>query len=655
MKNFMSNIKVKLIFALVMILIIPAIIIGYLSYSTAKDAVEEEAIHGIEQNIGLLNTTINSTLQPKMMDMEYFAKTVNAEVYQDENSPELRAHLDEYIQIHPEAASIYLGTKTGLYIQEPRVTDTTKYDPRKRDWYKQAVENQGETIITAPYADAGTKEMVITVAKTTDDGHGVMAVDISLAQLQKMTNQVKIGEKGYAFLLDEDKKVIAHPTLEGGTEVTEEFFNDMYKKEQGTFAYSIDNENKIMSFITNDLTGWKIAGTLYMAELDKAAAPIFQKTLLIITISFVIGAGAIFFIIKSIMKPINDLKEHAITISKGDLTQNIKIKTKDEIGQLGLAFNEMLESLRNVVKKVRDNSIQVSASAEQLTAGAEQTTDAAEQVSHAIQEVAGSSEKQTSGVEETARALDEIAHGVTIITDSSIKVSGLSRHTMQQAEIGGTAVANTVTQMKSISESVTESNAMMATLNEHSKEISSILNVITAIADQTNLLSLNAAIEAARAGEHGKGFSVVAEEVRKLAEQSQQAVKEIDVIIQRIQSETETAVQKMARVNEDVKTGVQISNEAIERFEQILQGTKEIVPQMEEVSATTEQIAASIQELTATTNDLSSIAQENAAASEEVAASTEEQLASMEEIAASAGALSKMAEELAQSISQFKY
>lgn len=655
MKNFLNNIKVKLIFTFTIILIVPGMCIGYFADSAAKEAVEDESLHGIEQRLSLLNITINNMIQPKMVDLEYFAKNTNAQMYQEENSTELRARLDEYIHTHPEAASIYLGTETGLFIQEPLVNDTQSYDPRKRDWYKQAMDNKGEIIITAPHEDADTEEMVITVAKSTDDGNGVMAVDLSLAQIQEITNQVEIGEQGYVLILDAQKKIIAHPSIDDGTEVNEEYLNDVYQTEQGTFSFTDDNEEKMMSYITNDLTGWKIAGTLYTDELSKAAVPIFQKTSMTIILSILIGAAVIYLIIKSIMKPINVLKNHAITISKGDLTQNININTKDEIGQLGKAFNGMLENLRSLVKKVQDNSIQVAASAEELTASAEQTAEASEQVTLAIQEVAGSSEKQTSDVEETAKALNEIAHGVTFITDSSIKVSELSRHTMNQAEIGGKAVSDTVSQMKSISASVTESNAMIESLHESSKEVSSILNVITAIADQTNLLSLNAAIEAARAGEHGRGFSIVAEEVRKLAEQSQKSAKEIDVIIQKILKETGNAVHKMAQVNEDVTTGVQISNEAIEKFEQILQGTKEIVPQMEEISVTTQQIAASIEELNATTNELSIIAQENAAASEEVAATTEEQLASMQEIASSATALSKMAEELNQSISQFKY
>ena len=124
-----------------------------------------------------------------------------------------------------------------------------------------------------------TNEMVITVSKTTDDGNGVVAVDLLLTHLQEITNQVKVGDEGYALLLDGNKKFIAHPTEDAGTVANEEFYNDLYKKEQGTFTYTLDNEDKMMSFITNDLTGWKIAGNLYSAELDEAAAPILQKTI----------------------------------------------------------------------------------------------------------------------------------------------------------------------------------------------------------------------------------------------------------------------------------------------------------------------------------------------------------------------------------------
>ena len=241
------------------------------------------------------------------------------------------------------------------------------------------------------------------------------------------------------------------------------------------------------------------------------------------------------------------------------------------------------------------------------------------------------------------------------IADISSAVTDLSQHATLQANEGGQVVQETKNQMQSIHSSVTDSNTKIQTLHERSQQITSILDVITSIADQTNLLALNAAIEAARAGEHGKGFAVVADEVRKLAEQSQESAKQIFELIRGIQTETEQSVNIMAKVSDDVQNGLRVTDEAIAKFQVIMTSMNEITPRMEEVSSASEQMSASVQEVTAVTEDLAFSAKGNAAASEDVAASTEEQLASMEEINASAQALAHMADELKQLVSQFKY
>ncbi len=654
MKIF-KNLRSKLIIFFTFVLLVPSISVGTFAYFSAKNSVKNEILYGIGENINLLNATIDNTIQPKMHDIAYLADSTLANIFEGDSSPKLRAHLNDYVQYHPEVQSIYVGTETGLFVQEPRVKMPDDYDPRKRDWYIQAMANKGKVIISNPYISAGTDIMVITVSRALKDGTGVAAVNINLNYIQELTNGVKIGEKGYAFLLDKDKKFIVHPTNEPGSEAKEAFFSKMYDKDKGIFDYEINGEAKTLSYVTNETTGWKVAGNVVTSEIKDSASPILHSTIIIVMIALLMGSVINFFGIRSIVRPLNQLREKALTVSSGDLTTEIKIDTNDQIGQLGMAFNEMQASLRQLVAKVDMNAEQVAAASEELTASAEQTSQATEQVAEAIQEVAGSAEKQTTSIDGNVLELEEISQGISMIAIKSSKVSELSRQTAIQAEEGGKAVSNTVEQMGSIHESVMKSDATIKSLYDRSKEVSSILDVITGIADQTNLLSLNAAIEAARAGEHGKGFAVVADEVRKLAEQSQASAKEIHQIVQDIQQDTRQSVDTMAHVMDDVQVGVQLSNETIEKFNIILQSTREMTPQMEEVSATAQQIASQIEKVAATANDLAFLAKGNAATSEQVAASTEEQLASMEEITASAQALSSMAEELKELISVFKY
>ncbi|KHF39455.1 methyl-accepting chemotaxis protein [Halalkalibacter okhensis] len=654
--NLFNNLRTKLIISFALILIVPSISIGLLAYNSAKNAVEYEIIDASNQNINLLNSLVDHTIYPKINDMNVFSETITASLYDEEASPELRTEFAQYARLHPEATSIFVGTEEdGLFIQEPQVAMEPDYDPRVRAWYTDAMQQKGEIIISEPYIAAGTDDMVITVSKAIQDGSGVVAVSVHLNHLQELINSVQIGDEGYAILLDKNQKFISHPTIEGGTEASEPFYEQMYGGDTGEIHYQMDGHAKHMTFVTNEVTGWKIGGTMFSEEIDIAASSIFNTTLIVIGIAVVLGGIVVYFIIGSIIKPIRNLKDTAVTVSQGNLSERIEIKSNDEIGQLGAAFNEMQSNLRTLIQQVDSSADQVAASAEELTASAEETSAATSQVASSIQSVASSAETQTTGLDKNSQSLDELSIGVVRIAESSTNVAELTQNTTMQAEEGNEALQNTINQMNSIQASVSESNTMIQSLSDRSKEISTILDVITGIAEQTNLLALNAAIEAARAGEHGKGFAVVADEVRKLAEQSQDSAKQIFDLIQGIQKDTETSVEKMSLVTSNVNDGMTISHEALAKFGEILSSMRAITPQVQEVSATAEQMAAGVQEVNSTANELALIAKGNSATSEEVAASTEEQLASMEEIASSAKSLTEMAEELKMVISKFRY
>jgi len=650
------RLSTKLYIAFALMLILPAITVGLLSFYSAKEQLQAKLLSSAEENVKLLNSNINNTISPKIHDANFFAEKMTKESYKDtDNSSAALIKFQQYIELHPEVQTIYVGTKNGQMITYPELDLPKDYDPRDRPWYQDAQTANGQAVITSPYVDASTGEMVVTITKETADGSGVIGIDLNINTLKTTAEEVSIGKNGYAILLDKDQHFIVDPNAKAGDKAKDSFYSKMFKEKTGKFQYALKGQQKIMYFSTNNVTGWKVAGTMFLSEVDDAAKPILNTTLLIIIAAIIIGSILIVLIVRSITKRLKDLQQKAKTISEGNLTETINLTDKDEIGDLSQSFHDMQSSLRNLLGTVDHHAAQVGAAAEELTASAEQTSEATEQVAAAIQHVAASAEHQTSGMDANNLSIEKLAHGAKIIAKSSMEVSELAKATTDKAADGEKSVKRTVKQMNLIHESVTDSNAIIRSLSDRSKEIYSILNVITGISEQTNLLALNAAIEAARAGEAGKGFAIVADEVRKLAEQSQISAKQIAALIAAIQKDTENTVKNMATVAENVENGLIMSEETIQKFTEIFTGMQEISPKMENVSSTIQKMTGSIQEVETNATHILDLAKNNAASSEEVAASTEEQLAAMEEISSSANMLSTMAEELTDIMKKFKY
>ena len=352
---------------------------------------------------------------------------------------------------------------------------------------------------------------------------------------------------------------------------------------------------------------------IYTAEAFAGVNTLRNLMLIIGLVAAVIVVIYGYWIANRIAKPVQQVADLAGQIAGGDFTVESKIKRKDEIGQLARAFNTMSESLRALISSALEMSIGVNSGSESVSAA---------------------SEEMSSSLEELSASTNEFAANAQSLSENSQTMAESNARILSRAEEGNQAIEEAVNQMQVINNRVSELQVVITEVDQRSKDIGKILGVITDIADQTNLLSLNAAIEAARAGEQGRGFAVVAEEVRKLAEQSARAAKEIGELITATQNESRKALESMTLGVKDVEMGTEVVSRTGITFAEILDDVKGISKQVEETA---------------------SAAQELSAGSEEMAASIEEQSSTMEEMAATAEELRASAERLFQELQKFKY
>ncbi|KPY86508.1 Histidine kinase, HAMP region:Cache:Bacterial chemotaxis sensory transducer [Pseudomonas syringae pv. helianthi] len=526
----------------------------------------------------------------------------------------------------------YFGSTEGVMFSVPAGNRPADYDPRARGWYK-AAQNAPGTIVTEPYIAASSGKLVMTIAtpvKIQNQFAGVAGADISLDSVSKIINSLNFDGHGYAFLVSAEGKILVHPD----SKLVLKNINEAYPVNTpkiATGVTEIDSGKKpeIISFTPVQgvsTANWYVALVLeqdsaYSMLAEFRASAITAMVVVVMVIILLLG-----LLIRVLMQPLHQMGRamRDIADGEGDLTKRLAITSQDEFGALAQSFNHFVERIHTSIREVASTAAQLGEVATRVVRVSNASMDNSDQQAHRTESVA-------AAINELGAAAQEIAQNAARTSQQSSDASGL-------ASDGQGVVQQTIKAMNELSGKISESCVNIESLNGKTANIGQILEVITSISQQTNLLALNAAIEAARAGEAGRGFAVVADEVRNLAHRTQDSAQQVQTMIEELQVGAREAVTNMTESQRQSEDSVGIANLAGERLGSVTRRIEEINGMNQSVAAATEEQTSVVESINVDIthiNTLNQLGVDNLRQTLEACNSLEEQAARLQQLVGS--------------------
>lgn len=554
-----------------------------------------------------------------------------------------------------------------------------RMDRSDRPYYK-IVKETKKAYTNQPSISGTTGQMIsVLTVPVMQNGElkGMLYGTVELSKLSEMASHIKLFETGYGYLVDETGVTLGHPTrpeyvgkmnltqkeIEGQSATLDESLMAAFKEasqnvKQTAVTYKNTKGFTATAVITPiELEGrnWYVVVSAPEEEFSAAANNMLKIMAGLAVFFIVIAILVIFFFAKKITDPLITIRDECLELTNGDFRRNsVSVDSNDEIGQLARGFNDMRAGLRKLINDVQNQSSQVAAASQEMTASAHQSAQASEQVAVSIVSIAESMNQGLHAAKDADIMTQDVTHSVEEIAAKAKDIDNVAKTTSKNASLGSTAVGNALSEMEKIDEGSREIQNAIAKLDKGSQEIGNIVELISNIAAQTNLLALNAAIEAARAGEAGRGFAVVADEVRKLAEESETSSRRIGELIKRNLSDMQGAVEVSRIGTERINEGIMVVKDAGNTFNLIVSDVENLSQQVDFIAKAIGEIAAGSEKIASSVDQITSISQKNAAETESVSAATEEQSASMEEIASASRTLAELAERLQHEVAKFK-
>lgn len=654
------KLRMKLSLTFIVTILFALIALGGLSFLRTQRIFSEEIKEVSESLVEEMSGNITRELE--MYRHALSVMRINESLqkaYYERDIRMLTREFSNYIDEFDAVSNIYVGYKNKEFYIYPESEVGEDFDPMVRPWYEEAVAAEG-FIWTDPYVNSVDDSITISVALPIygrdDSIIGVLAADINVGTLGEQMNAIQILESGYPFILDRQGKVLTHKE-EGvlGKEVPiPEIKEAITQNSSGTVNYTYNGTSRFGVYREIKETGWTVIVGIDNAEFFNKALPILIQILVIGFITFIIVIMISTVFSSKITKPVKRLQEAMNTVKEGDFSTRVQIKGKDEIAHMATAFNAMLDNVSQLVSETKQASYSVSTASDGLSKDAETALISAEEVSKTVQEIALGASDQAKDSESGVIKANELNTALDQLLTYIQEMMGKADHVKEQNEKSSTVIKTLRERSSESDTAIIRIEDAVSSLDSKSHTIGTIVETIYSIADQTNLLALNASIEAARAGEHGKGFAVVAEEIRKLAEESANAVKEIQQHIQEIQDQSNETTEIMGVVKESGNLQNASVKEVETTFQVIFSVIEDITRMIEQATHKVQEISEKKEEVVGSIENISAVSEETAAASEEVTASMEVQAETVRSVNTSSEELRELAGKLEQMLKRFK-
>lgn len=683
--NFgMSRLRNRLI-ATFLIPVVFVVALGFISYYTTANSVKKTAINSTEETLNsvgeyiqLILTGVNSTTSQIIANpniQSYFSgdhASMNAIDLLDLHN--ITQSFISQISISDKFVSgiivigvkncISAGTLGGSAINLEQLKDV--------DFYKNLINSKSGTLwfgkqtelnhlIHSTYRSAtGYSLRCAKILNSTATGEpvGVIIVDIKPEAIEAYIKGISLGMGSEVHLVSPDgfdfSSIQDDPMRE--TFTNEKFWKSISDSaaSQGNMNVDYNNEKHLMLYTRLGDTGFTLVGLLPQSELMTGLQKILWNTFLIVLISILAAVSIGIFMATGMSRIIHRIIGAIGKAASGDLTQTLDIKRRDELGTLTQSINTMISSMRGLIEQTTAIANKVSDSSITFSSTSQQVSSVSHEISRAISDISQGATAQASDAEQSVNKMSQLALKINNVSCSTKAIEEVTAITVDLTKRGLSSIEELDAKARETNAVTDEILRDIQALDEHSKTISKIVKVIRGIADQTNLLALNAAIEAARAGEAGKGFAVVADEVRKLAEQSMHATQEISSIITNTQNQTTLAVEKAKSTEEILESQNTAVKNAIAAFKNISSSMDDLVQQVKIIMDGVNEMEAYKSDTILTIQNISAVSEEAAASSEEVTASSQEQYSSIEELSAYAVELGDTAKQLSEAISRFR-